>query len=188
VSNFEEHPASTIFDEVSVVVGYPHSMPLTPATLEAYLHDRIPITSAMGVRVKRYDGDSITLTAPLGPNINHRDSVFGGSASTMGILSAWALLHARMREIEGTKARIVIQRNTMDYLKPITGDFESTCRIGSPAEWDRFLKAYFRKGAGRMVLESTLWSAGELVGRFDGTFVAFDMLREATPQVQRDRV
>ena len=167
-----------IFGELRTTVLYSESMQPSIQALESYLHERIPITRAMEVRVKGFDGDSITLMAPLGPNINHRDTVFGGSASTLGILSAWALVHARMQEVEGAKPRIVIQRNTMEYLKPIAGEFESTCRIEAPADWDRFLKGYQRKGVGRIILESELHSEGELVGRFEGTFVAFDMLRE----------
>lgn len=154
-------------------------MQTTRRELEDYLHAHIPITAAMQVRVVAWEGDSVTLAAPLAPNINHRETVFGGSASTLCILSAWALIHGRMRQLEGTAPRIVIQRNTMEYLKPIQGEFEATCRLPDDAAWPRFLRSYERKGLARLILQSQLTSAGEKVGKFEGAFVAFDLSRSA---------
>ena len=50
-------------------------------SLEQYLHAHIPLSAAMGVSVVQVADEAITLSAPLEPNINHRDTVFGGSAS-----------------------------------------------------------------------------------------------------------
>jgi hypothetical protein len=52
--------------------------------LEQYLHEHIPLSAAMGVKVVQADPQCVVLTAPLAPNINHRDTVFGGSASGAG--------------------------------------------------------------------------------------------------------
>ena len=40
--------------------------------------------------------DTVVIEAPLAPNINHRKTVFGGSASALGILAAWSLVHLRL--------------------------------------------------------------------------------------------
>jgi thioesterase domain-containing protein len=58
--------------------------------LEDYLHVHIPLSAAMQVAVVAVDASGVTLAAPLAPNINHRDTVFGGSASAVAILAAWA--------------------------------------------------------------------------------------------------
>ncbi|RYE53550.1 MAG: hypothetical protein EOP18_08925, partial [Rhizobiaceae bacterium] len=50
----------------------------------------------MQVRVVAASVERVTLSAPLAPNINHRATVFGGSASAVAILSAWSLLHLRL--------------------------------------------------------------------------------------------
>lgn len=73
-------------------------MLIDPATVEHYLHEHIPITRAMGLKVTAYDGDSVRLWAPLEPNLNHRNTAFGGSLSTLGILAGWSLLHVKMQE------------------------------------------------------------------------------------------
>jgi thioesterase domain-containing protein len=65
--------------------------------LQAYLHERIPLSRAMEVAVREAGSDGVVLYAPLAPNINHRDTVFGGSASAVAILAAWSALYVRMR-------------------------------------------------------------------------------------------
>jgi thioesterase domain-containing protein len=49
--------------------------------LEHYLHEHIPLSQDMGVEVVMADWNGVTLRAPLTPTINHRETVFGGSAS-----------------------------------------------------------------------------------------------------------
>src|SRR5471030_1991704 len=109
---------------------------MTAVEIEAYLHGHIPISAGMGVRVTACDETGVTLRAPLAPNINHRDTVFGGSASAVAILAAWSLLHTRMRG-EGIAARLVIQSNTMDYALPILGEFTARSALEQPEHWPR---------------------------------------------------
>jgi thioesterase domain-containing protein len=62
---------------------------MTPIELERYLHEHIPLSHAMRVGVVTVDAGTVVLRAPLEPNINHRETVFGGSASALAILAAW---------------------------------------------------------------------------------------------------
>ena len=41
---------------------------LLPEDIEAFLHGKIPLTVAMGVRVQSYDEERIVITAPLDVN------------------------------------------------------------------------------------------------------------------------
>jgi len=141
------------------------------AELEDYLHAHIPLSAAMQVSVQAVDADGVTLAAPLAPNINHRETVFGGSASAVAILAAWSLLHTRMRA-EGVAARLVIQRNTMDYDKPIFGDFTARSSLAEPDQWPRFMRMLARMRRARLRVNSVLESDGAVVGRLTGEFVA----------------
>src|SRR4051812_16515156 len=98
----------------------------TTTELEAYLHSNIPLSAAMGVQVKIATPQRVLLFAPLGPNINHHRTVFGGSGVVLATLSAWTLLHIRLVQ-EGLDAQLVIQRSAMEYERPICGDFEAEC-------------------------------------------------------------
>lgn len=144
---------------------------MQPAELEQYLHEHIPLSGAMAVSVVSIAEDAVVLRAPLAPNINHRETVFGGSASALAILAAWSLLHTRLRS-EGLVSRLVIQRNTMHYEKPIPGEFTARSSLEQPDQWPRFTRMLARKGIARIAVASALEHAGHRVGRLSGDFVA----------------
>ena len=145
---------------------------MLPVELERYLHERIPLSRAMAVSVLAVGQEAVTLQVPLAPNINHRDTVFGGSASALAILASWALLHVRL-QAEGIAGRLVIQRNTMEYQRPIRGLFTARSTLEHPADWQRFTATLARKGKSRIKVVSLLAHTEQAVGRFTGEFVAF---------------
>jgi thioesterase domain-containing protein len=139
--------------------------------LEAYLHERIPLSRAMQARVTEIGAEHLRVSAPLAPNINHRETVFGGSAAATAMLAAWGLLFVRLRR-EQRPARLVIQRCGMEFLQPIEADFVAISRLKAGEDWTRFLAGIERKGRARIALEVVLESRGERVGEFTGEFVA----------------
>ena len=145
---------------------------MNPAELQAYLHQHIPLSRAMEVSVIQASPDQVVLSAPLAPNINHRDTVFGGSASAVAILAAWSMLHLRL-SAEGLGSRLVIQRNTMDYLAPMDGSFTAVARAPAAQAWQPFTRMLQRKGLGRIVQASELHYQGGVAGQLQGEFVAF---------------
>jgi thioesterase domain-containing protein len=147
---------------------------MTAGEIEAYLHGHIPISAGMGVRVTACDETGVTLRAPLAPNINHRSTVFGGSASAVAILAAWTYLHFSLRAAE-LPSRLVIQRNTMDYLEPITGDFDARCDALPTAAVEEFLQTRRRHGKARVTLPAGLFCGGEKVAAFSGDYVAIKL-------------
>jgi thioesterase domain-containing protein len=144
---------------------------LTREEVERYLHDHIPISSAMGVRVVSCDSTGVRLSAPLAANINHRATVFGGSASAVAILAAWTYLYFVLKGT-GLAARLVIQSNTIDYLAPTTADFEGECLAMTPEELARFIKMLRRHGKARITVGATLICAGVKTAAFKGDYVA----------------
>jgi thioesterase domain-containing protein len=141
-------------------------------TLQKYLHEHIPLSKAMEVEVVEATDNGVTLAAPLAPNINHRETVFGGSASAVAILSAWTLMYLRLKN-EQLNVRIVIQRNTMTYERPITGTFTASAVIPDATAWRRFVDTLKRKSRGRFTVHSILHRHAEKVGEFEGDFVAW---------------
>jgi thioesterase domain-containing protein len=141
------------------------------SALEHYLHEHIPLSRAMQVAIRQADPERVVLSAPLAPNINHRETVFGGSASALAILSAWTLLYVRLRDAN-VNARVVIQRNSMQYLQAIPDAFEAVTSIADDQAWQRFLHMLNRKRRARIHLTATLFCAGRKVGEMEGDFVA----------------
>lgn len=143
----------------------------TETALQSYLHEHIPLSKAMQVEVAAVQATRVTLRAPLEPNINHRETAFGGSVSALAILSAWSFLHTRLRA-EEVECQLVIQRNTMDYDLPIAGLFSATATLCDPEDWARFIRMLARKGRSRITVASVLEFEERNVGRFSGEFVA----------------
>ncbi len=141
------------------------------AALERYLHERIPLSVALGVRVAAASPECVRLTAPLEANVNHIGTVFGGSAAAVATLAAWGVLRLRLAAA-GLGARTVIQRSRMEYERPITSDFEAECRLTDPVAWKRFAATLSRHGRARLRLVTELSCAHQAVGHFDGEFVA----------------
>lgn len=139
--------------------------------VERYLYEHIPLSAAMGVRVLRATLQRVQLSAPLAPNLNHLDTLFGGSAVAVATLCAWTLLHLRLQQA-GLEARLLIQRSAMEYERPITGDFEASCAFEDEHLWQRFRATLERRGRARTTLSAQLLFAAEQMARFQGDFVA----------------
>jgi thioesterase domain-containing protein len=139
--------------------------------IERYLHEHIPLSAAMRVQVKIATAEQVLLAAPLAPNINHHETVFGGSAAALATLSAWTLLHLRLEQ-GGIPAQLVIQRSSMEYGKPMPGDFEACCEFVDETAWQRFCTTLERRGRARLTLTSRLLHSANEMASFVGDFVA----------------
>ncbi len=139
--------------------------------LEQFLHEHIPLSKAIGIEVQESNAEHVVLSAPLIPNINHQSTVFGGSASAVAILAAWALLYVRLRQA-GVQSRLVIQKNTMLYERPIADKFIASSSVGDPSAWKKFQEIFKRKRRARISVKVTIQCNGEKVGEMNGDFVA----------------
>lgn len=138
--------------------------------VERYLHDHIPLSAAMGARVVRAAPEGVVLEAPLEPNLNHRDTAFGGSVAAMAILAGWTLVHVRLRA-EGVEARTVIQRSDVAYLHPVEEAFQASAEAPDPAAWTRFLRTLERWERARIQVETAVTCGGREVARLRGEYV-----------------
>jgi thioesterase domain-containing protein len=150
----------------------PRSRSVSPDELQQYLHAQIPLSHAMAVRAVTVDVAAVVLAAPLAPNINHHRTVFGGSACAVATLASWGLLHTRLRA-DTQEADLVIQRNSMEFERPLAGGFFARAVLAEPQRWPQFLDSLQRRGKSRIGVIALLWQEeGEIAARFSGDFVA----------------
>jgi len=138
--------------------------------LEQYIHDHIPLSKAMAVEVHEASNQQVILFAPLAPNINHRDTMFGGSASALAILSAWCLLFTKL-EHQALSGRIVIHKNSMLYEKPMFDGVTAIAPSPDETTWLKLVKALSRNRMARIPVNVVLECSGQKVGQFEGEFV-----------------
>ncbi len=143
----------------------------TPSQIEDYLHENIPISKAMGVRVVVASPTEITLAAPLGPNINHKRTAFGGSLQAVATLACWSLLHINLRD-QADPSEIVITNSNIDYIRPVTGDFEASASLPDARRWEVFRTTFDRRGRARIQMSANILQDGELAIDYTGSFAA----------------
>lgn len=144
---------------------------MTANELEALLHERIPISAAMGVRVVIADHDQVVLQAPFQPNVNPHGTAFGGSISTLALMAGWSMAYIRLVE-HGYGEHVVIRHTKMDYNFPITGSFQAICLAPREGVVEKFVHHIERRGRGRIELKADVLSGGEVAATFHGEFVA----------------
>lgn len=136
---------------------------------ESFLYDQIPLTRAMGVKVRRWDGRELCLTAPLEPNHNHLGTAFGGSLSALVTLAGYSLLWLLLGERE---AHIVIRDSTIRYRHPVRGELRALCRHPGEEVWQAFQSEFVSRGRARLTLRVVVVEADRVCVEFEGVFVA----------------
>ncbi len=140
--------------------------------LQDYLYEHIPITKALGIVVLQADEQGVRLTAPLSNNINHRDTAFGGSVSSLLITACWGYLRI-LFDAEPSIPTIVVGRSGTDFMKPIHSDITAELILPSEKEVTHLRDMYERFGKGRITLRAAVQINSELCAYFDGDFVVF---------------
>ncbi|MFJ3482587.1 YiiD C-terminal domain-containing protein [Pseudomonas sp. NPDC090202] len=146
---------------------------LIAQSLEAVLHQDIPLTRDMGVKVLAWHDHQLRLHLPLGPNINHKSTLFGGSLYCGAVLAGWGWLYLRLKEAGIDDGHIVIQDGQISYPLPVKSDGVAICDAPDDATWDRFVKLYQRRGRARLVLNTRIVAEGseESAVTFVGQYV-----------------
>ena len=143
---------------------------MTPAAaLERTLHDEIPLSQAMGIRVSAYDGTSLRLTAPLAPNINHQSTAFGGSLYSLAVLCGWGMLYLKLAEAALHK-HIVIQESNIRYLLPVDHEMQAECSLDATA-LKPFLRMLAKHGRARLSIDVVIKHHGRPAVEFSGRYV-----------------
>jgi thioesterase domain-containing protein len=142
---------------------------MSPAEIEAFLHEKIPLARAMGVRVEVCDAEALVLTAPLEPNHNHLGTAFGGSLAALATLAGYACLwHA----LDDRDAHIVIRRSELDYRHPVTGPLRAVCQRPDAGALGAFRATFAKAGKARITLRVGIEEEDDLCLEFRGIFVA----------------
>src|SRR5438270_12711664 len=91
---------------------------------EKFLHEQIPITRAMGLRVVANDENGFVVDAPVALNSNHLRTAFGGSINAVATLAAYGFL---WMELNDAAAHVVVAESSIRFLRPIRETIRATC-------------------------------------------------------------
>ena len=136
---------------------------------EEFLHQQIPITRAMGVRVAAYDGGQLILTAPIALNHNHLGTAFGGSLGAVATLAGYGLLWL---ELHDRDCHLVIRQSSLSFRRPVRKEIVAICRRPNTELLREFKKAFAQHGKARIGLNVTIEEDGLVAVEFHGIFIA----------------
>jgi thioesterase domain-containing protein len=139
------------------------------ADAEKFLHEQIPITRAMGLRVVAHDDAGFTIEAPVALNSNHLRTAFGGSINAVATLAAYGFLWV---ELNDAAAHVVVAESSIRFLRPVRETIRATCRRPDTNNLAAFRHDFAEKGKARITLLVHITEAGETAAAFEGRFVA----------------
>ena len=134
------------FPRFSIVTTDPQ---LLAADLLHFIRDKIPLARAMELSLAHYDGDRLSLAAPLAPNVNDKGCAFGGSLASVMTLAGWALMELALQR-RGEACDVFIGESTVRYLEPVWSDFRAEAQLAEGATWATFFDTLAARGKARI--------------------------------------
>lgn len=143
-----------------------------PQQLIQFIRDEIPLARAMDLQLDGCDTDTLTLRAPLAPNVNDKGCAFGGSLVSLMTLSGWALVELALRR-RGVDCDLFVAESGVRYLAPLWQDFRSEARLTHGAHWSRFFVTLAARGRARISVDCIVPGAdGQAAATLRARFVA----------------
>src|SRR3954451_17376183 len=116
---------------------------------EKFLHEQIPVTRAMGLRVVANDENGFTVEAPVALNSNHLRTAFGGSINAVATLAAYGFL---WMELNDAAAHVVVAESSIRFLRPVRDTIRAICLRPSPDALATFRSQFATKRKERIGL------------------------------------
>ena len=91
---------------------------------EAECRAEIPLLNAMQLSFVAYEDLTLTMEAPLAPNINNKGTAFGGSIASICLFGGWAVATLAFSENDIHNTEIVVFKNEMTFERPARGLLE----------------------------------------------------------------
>jgi thioesterase domain-containing protein len=136
---------------------------------EKFLHEKIPITRAMGLRVVANDESGFTIEAPVALNSNHLQTAFGGSINAVATLAAYGFL---WMEINDSATHVVVAQSSIRFLMPVRETIRAQCVRPDVENLKAFHRTLETKGRARICLQVQVIEADATAAEFEGIFVA----------------
>ncbi|WP_323588786.1 thioesterase domain-containing protein [Aliarcobacter butzleri] len=139
--------------------------------LENKLHNEIPLTKFMDLKITKYDEKELITVAPLNKNINDKGTAFGGSLATLTIISGWSICWLISKELEINSENIVVIKNEHSYRKPVTKELICHTKRPTKDEIENLKNKLLLKKSASIKISSQIIEDGEICVDFTGYYV-----------------
>jgi thioesterase domain-containing protein len=117
--------------------------------LEFHIRGTIPLADAIDLKVRRYTGDEIEMTAPLAPNVNDKGCAFGGSMASLLTLAGWGLIELGLRA-QALACDIYVGNSELRYQEPVWNELRGVARFTESDALTRLVEALRARGKGHI--------------------------------------
>ncbi|HXE65522.1 MAG TPA: YiiD C-terminal domain-containing protein [Rhodanobacteraceae bacterium] len=117
------------------------------AALETHILENIPLADAMNLKVRRYTGDLLEMTAPLTPNVNDKGCAFGGSMASLLTLAGWGLVELGL-SAQNLECDIYVGDSHVRYHEPVWSELRGIARFAEQGALPRLVAAVRERGKG----------------------------------------
>lgn len=139
---------------------------------QQFLHKNIPITHKMGVEVVELNPSRVRILARLEPNLNPHGTAFGGSINTVMLICGWSTVFINVIDFD-VNSHIVIRKNSIEYLSPITSDIIAECSIENQENLKKLVAGYKKFGRAKIDLTVVCMDRTKIAAKFKGQYVVF---------------
>jgi thioesterase domain-containing protein len=129
------------------------------------------MTKLMQLKIDSYNDESLITSAPLDININDKGTAFGGSLSTMTIISSWSMCWLISKELRYDSKNIVVIKNETNYKRAVTKDIICKTLKPSVEEIQKLKEKLETKGKGSIKIFSTIIEDEKICVEFEGIYV-----------------
>lgn len=141
-----------------------------PEAFLDWLGKAIPMVNAMGIRHMRRDGDQLSWSLALDPNLNDKGTGFGGALTAQTTLLGWCWTTLWLRR-RGILRDVVVATASQKFLAPVTADYQMICMPAESGAVERLAEQLDQKGRGRIALAQQLWCGDTLCLEASGDYV-----------------
>ncbi|TXH69320.1 MAG: thioesterase [Lysobacteraceae bacterium] len=117
----------------------------------------MPPVAALALRMAGFDGERLTLDAPLDANANDRGCAFGGSLASLMTLAGWALVNAHL-DMARVRAHVYVADSEIAYRTPLYADLRASAWLAEQAALESFFESLRRHGRGQLHVCSAIAS------------------------------
>ena len=136
-----------------------------------WLKTQIPLLEHLGIEQLGWDGQTLTVPTPLAPNVNDKGTGFGGSQAAIATVAGWCLTTLCLKE-RGLECDVVIADSHLQYLKPVTTDFETRVTLPDFSTADALAERVEARGKGKLELVVEVLCQEQVCMRLEGVYVA----------------
>ncbi|ABO25407.1 thioesterase domain-containing protein [Shewanella loihica] len=134
--------------------------------LQRTWHQTIPVSAFMQIAPEAYQAQTLSVSAPLTPNINLHHTMFAGSIYTLMTLTGWGMMWLQQR-LAGVEGDIVLGQADIRYLAPVGESPQA--RVSWP-ETDLSVLGQGKRA--KVKLEVALYCGEQCCAQFLGTYVS----------------